>query len=240
MVKIQLTEEAVAFPAIMRGHVAFGSAATATAEAGRPRGVVVLVVDQLRHGRNAEQGGAGQPLVLLEDEHLERPAGVGGRLVRRKLLRRGGHQWWHPQRVGVKLVGVAEAGGNLVVVEVRYLRCEEGLRVVANVAGELERLRRSDVVEDGVERRRSRPGELVRGRVQEERCLEAAGVAVGVDDGPQLAGADERHLPLDIRRVQGQAGALPPLQPRVPVVLDLIVRPPRQLHADAGRAPGNR
>lgn len=40
----------------------------------------------------------------------------------------------------------------------------------------------------------------------------------------------DSQLALDIWRVERETGALPPFDPRIPVVLDLIIGPSGQLH----------
>jgi hypothetical protein len=68
--------------------------------------------------------------------------------------------------------------------------------------------------------------------VEEERRREAG--VVGVGERVEVLRAQHGDLAFDVRRVEREAGALPALQARVPVVFYLVVRPPRQLKKKKG------
>lgn len=64
------------------------------------------------------------------------------------------------------------------------------------------------------------------GAVSEQRCSGVVGGWVVVVEELPFEG----QLALDIWRVEWETSTLPPFDPRVPVVLDLIVGPSGQLH----------
>jgi hypothetical protein len=81
-----------------------------------------------------------------------------------------------------------------------------------------------------------RQRERVAGVVDERRREAGARVTVGVGERVDVLRPQRRDLPLDVRRVQREPRALPALEARVPVVLDLVVRPPGQLRGTAERS----
>jgi hypothetical protein len=212
---------------------------------GQPAGDGLAVrVRERGHGADLDHARVVVPrqVVVAEQQRLQQPAAAAAaravELVRRE-LRRLRSRGQRRQARGDE-AAVAERGGAAAVLVVRVehrLRRLLAGEVVEHLLHPLHLVQERVVL---VDQRRGRARGRRHGRRQrervarvvEERRREAAagvGIAVGVGERVHVLRAQQRDLPLDVRRVEREARALPALEARVPVVLDLVVRPPGQL-----------
>ena len=233
----------------VRGDVAVAANAVGGQQPGSGR----LAVGERGHGGDLDHARVRpEHQVFVADQHrLQQPhaaaatAAAGGveLLVRRELqlLRSGGGGRQRRQARGDDAAAERRRRAAVVLVE-RRLRLLLLLVVAASDVVEHLHLVQERVVLVDLQRRvrgrRRRHGgrqrdERVAGVVEERRRRRKAGVGVGVGIGVGVGvlRAENRDVPLDVRRVERQARALPALEARVPVVLDLVVRPPWELHA---------